>query len=55
MNLPAFLKSMETVVTGSQERRTRSATKVKTPKPGKIRAQGAEPEELAPTAESAAR
>jgi hypothetical protein len=55
MNLPAFLKSMETVVTGSQERRTRSAAKVKTPKPGKIRAQGAEPEELAPTVESAAR
>ena len=55
MNLPAFLKSMETVVAGSQERRTRAGSKVKTPKPAKIRAQAAEPEELAPTAESAAR
>ena len=55
MNLPAFLKSMETVVAGSQERRTRAATKAKTPKPAKIRAQAAEPEELAPTAESATR
>ena len=55
MNLPEFLKSMETVVAGSQERRTRAATKAKTPKPAKVRAQAAEPEELAPTAESATR
>jgi hypothetical protein len=40
MNLPEFLKSMESVVVGSQERRTRSTAKVK-----KARAQPAEPEE----------
>lgn len=49
MNLPEFLKSIEAVVAGSQERRTRAATKVKTPKPAKIRAQGTEPEEPAAT------
>ena len=54
MNLPEFLKSMETVVAGSQERRTRAATKAKTPKPAKVRAQAAEPEELAPTAQEPA-
>jgi hypothetical protein len=54
MNLPEFLKSMETVVAGSQERRTRTATKAKTPKPAKVRAQAAEPEELAPTAQEPA-
>jgi hypothetical protein len=32
MNLPEFLKSIETVVVGAQERRNRVATKVKTPK-----------------------
>ncbi|MGB0124743.1 MAG: hypothetical protein WBP63_14985, partial [Silvibacterium sp.] len=32
MNLPEFLKSMEAVVAGAQERRTRAATKVKSPK-----------------------
>jgi hypothetical protein len=47
MKLPEFLKSIEAVVAGSQERRTRAATKVKTPKPAKIRAQGTEPEEPA--------
>jgi hypothetical protein len=51
MNLPEFLKSIETVVAGSQETRTRAAIKVKTPKPAKIRAQASEPEELAPTAQ----
>jgi hypothetical protein len=33
MNLPGFLKSMESVVTGSQERRTRTATKTKKVRP----------------------
>jgi hypothetical protein len=51
MNLPEFLKSIETVVAGSQERRTRAATKTKTPKPAKVRAQTTEPEEPAPTAQ----
>ena len=32
MNLPEFLKSMETVVVGAQERRNRAATKGKAPK-----------------------
>jgi hypothetical protein len=42
MNLPEFLKSMESVVTASQERRTRVATKVKSPKAAKVRAEAAE-------------
>jgi hypothetical protein len=46
MNLPEFLKSMETVVTASQERRTRVVTKAK-----KVRPPVAEPEEPAPVAE----
>src|ERR1700733_14244133 len=36
MNLPEFLKSMESVVAGSQERRTRAATKVKKIRPQMI-------------------
>jgi hypothetical protein len=40
MNLPEFLRSMETVVTASQERRTRAVTKAK-----KVRPPAAEPEE----------
>ena len=53
MNLPEFLKSMESVVAGAQERRTRAATKAKNPKQtGKTRAQGTEPEDSAlPAAE----
>jgi hypothetical protein len=48
MNLPEFLKSMESVVAGAQERRTRAATKAKNPKQtGKTRAQGTEPEDSA--------
>jgi hypothetical protein len=42
MNLPEFLRSMETVVTASQEKRTRSVTKAK-----KVRTPAAEPEEPA--------
>ncbi len=42
MNLPEFLKSMEAVVVGSRERRTRVATKVKSPKAVKVRPQAAE-------------
>ena len=42
MNLPEFLKSMETVVAASQERRTRVVTKAK-----KVRPQATEPEEPA--------
>jgi len=46
MNLPEFLKSMEAVVAGSQERRARIATRVKTPKAVKVRPQTAqEPDE----------
>ena len=33
MKLPEFLRSMETVVTGSQERRTRAVTKAKKVRP----------------------
>ena len=54
MNLPEFLKSIETVVAGSQERRSRATTKVKTPKAAKVRAQAAELED-APTADSSPR
>jgi hypothetical protein len=39
MNLPEFSRSIETVVVGAQERRTRAVTKAKT-KPAKVRAQG---------------
>ena len=46
MNLPEFLRSMETVVTASQERRTRAVTKVK-----KVRSPAPEAEESAPAAE----
>jgi hypothetical protein len=42
MNLPEFLKSMETVVAGSQERRNRAATK-----PKKARSQVTAPEDPA--------
>jgi hypothetical protein len=48
MNLPEFLKSMETVVAGARERRTRAATKTKSPKQtGKGSKQGTEPEDPA--------
>jgi hypothetical protein len=46
MKLPEFLRSMETVVTGSQERRTRAVTKAK-----KVRPPASEAEESAPAAE----
>ena len=42
MHLPEFLRSIETVVAGAQERRTRAVTKAKT-KPAKIRADVEEP------------
>ena len=42
MNLPEFLRSIETVVVGAQERRTRAVTKAKT-KPAKVRADAEEP------------
>jgi hypothetical protein len=52
MNLPEFLRSIETVVAGAQERRTRAVTKAKT-KTVKVRAQGTDGEEPAtPTTES---
>jgi hypothetical protein len=43
MKLPEFLRSMETVVTGSQERRTRAVAKTK-----KVRPPTPEPEDSAP-------
>jgi hypothetical protein len=42
MNLPEFLRSIETVVVGAQERRTRAVTKAKT-KTVKVRADAEEP------------
>jgi hypothetical protein len=54
MNLPDFLKSIESVVAYAQERRTRVATKATRPKPAKVRPQGTEPEESAPAAEAPA-
>ncbi len=42
MNLPEFLRSIETVVVGAQERRTRAVTKAKT-KPAKVRPDPEEP------------
>ena len=42
MNLPEFLRSIETVVAGAQARRTRAVTKAKT-KPAKVRADVEEP------------
>ena len=49
MTLPEFLRSIETVVAGAQERRTRAVTKAKT-KPAKVRADVEEP--ATPTADS---
>jgi hypothetical protein len=49
MNLPEFLRSIETVVVGNQERRTRAVTKAKT-KTVKTRTQGADVEEPATAA-----
>jgi hypothetical protein len=53
MNLPEFLKSIESVVEGSQARRTRAVNKGKNPKQTtKVRAQAAAPDDLAsPAAE----
>jgi hypothetical protein len=45
MKLPEFLRSMETVVTASQERRTRAVAKTK-----KVRTPSSEAEESTPTA-----
>jgi hypothetical protein len=50
MSLPEFLKSMETVVAASQERRTRATTKTK-----KVRPQSPEPEEAPPAVTEPAR
>ena len=47
MNLPEFLRSIETVVVGAQERRTRAVTKAKT-KPAKVRPDVEEPATAAP-------
>jgi hypothetical protein len=45
MNLPEFLKSMEAVVGGAQEKSTRATTKTKSPKQAvKASKQGTEPE-----------
>jgi hypothetical protein len=44
MNLPEFLRSIETVVVGNQERRTRAVTKAKT-KPAKTRTPATDVEE----------
>jgi hypothetical protein len=49
MNLPEFLRSIETVVVGNQERRTRAVTKAKT-KTVKTRKQAADVEESATAA-----
>ena len=49
MNLPEFLKSMEAVVAGAQERQTRAAAKAKSPKAVKANKQGTEPEDAALT------
>jgi hypothetical protein len=51
MNLPEFLKSVESVVASAQQRRTRVAPKAKSPKPAKVRPQETEAEEPAPAAE----
>jgi hypothetical protein len=53
MNLPEFLKSMESVVAGAQERRTRAVTKTKSPKQtSKLRLAATEAEDPAlPVAE----
>jgi hypothetical protein len=45
MNLPEFLKSMESVVTSSREKRARVVTKVKTPKAPKVKAEAEAPAE----------
>jgi hypothetical protein len=45
MNLPEFLKSMEAVVTAAEERQTRAATKVKSPKQAKAGKQANQPED----------
>jgi hypothetical protein len=42
MNLPEFLRSIETVVVGAQERRSRAVTKTKT-KQAKVRPEAEEP------------
>jgi hypothetical protein len=47
MNLPQFLKSMEAVVAGAQERQARAAIKAKSPKTPKANKQGSEPEDTA--------
>jgi hypothetical protein len=49
MNLPQFLKSMETVVAGAQQRNARPATKAK-----KVRPQATEPPEAEPAEEPSA-
>lgn len=48
MKLPEFLRSMETVVTSSQEKRTRAVTKAK-----KVRPPATEPEDATPDAAEA--
>jgi len=48
MNLPEFLRSIESVVAGAQERRTRAAVKTKSKQTVKVRPQETELEETAP-------
>jgi hypothetical protein len=43
MKLPEFLRSIETVVAGAQERRTRAVTKAKTKQTSKVRPDVEEP------------
>jgi hypothetical protein len=50
MNLPGFLKSMETVVAGSQERRTKVATKTKKVRPSALEAEDPAPATTEPPA-----
>jgi hypothetical protein len=45
MKLPEFLRSIETVVVGAQERRTRAVTKAKTKQTVKARVQGTDVDE----------
>ena len=52
MKLPEFLRSMETVVTSSQERRTRAVTKTKKVRPPSTEAEESTPAGAEPTATS---
>ncbi len=47
MNLPEFLKSMEAVVAGAQERQPRPPSRLRVPSTAKANKQGTEPEDTA--------